>query len=52
MIIREPGKSRLFLNEKQKLDITKQIRPLVDEGIQILIEDGYTTLSGDRCIGF
>ena len=40
MIIREPGKSRLFLNEKQRLDIIKQIRPLVDKGIQILIEDG------------
>ena len=39
MIIRETGKSRLFLNEKQRLDIIKQIRPLV-ESIQILIEDG------------
>ena len=38
MITREPGKS--FLNEKAKLDIIKQIKPLIDEGTQILIDDG------------
>ena len=37
MITGEPGKP--FLNEKAKLDI-KQIKPLIDEGIQILIDDG------------
>ena len=39
MILRYPGKSSLFLKEKQRLDIIKQIRPLVDEGIQILLDD-------------
>ena len=40
MIVREPGKSRLLSNEKEQLDITKKLRPLVDEGIQILLDDG------------
>ena len=40
MILRDPGKSRLFTDERQRLDIIKQIRPLVDEGIQILLDDG------------
>ena len=33
MILGESGKFRLITEEKQKLDIIKQIRPLVDEGI-------------------
>ena len=40
MILGESGKSRLITEEKQRLDIIKQIRPLVDEGIQILLDDG------------
>ena len=40
MFTREPGKSELLPNEKEKLDIIKQIKPLIDEGIQILINDG------------
>ena len=40
MILRDPGMSRLFTDERQRLDIIKQIRPLVDEGIQILLDDG------------
>ena len=40
MILGESGKSRLINEEKQTLDIIKQIRPLVDEGIQILLDDG------------
>ena len=40
MITREPGKSKPLLNKKEKLDIIKQIRPLIDEGVQILIDDG------------
>ena len=30
----------LITEEKQRLDVIKQIRPLVDEGIQILLDDG------------
>ena len=40
MILGESGKSRLITEEKQSLDVIKQIRPLVDEGIQILLDDG------------
>ena len=40
MILGESGKSRLITEEKQRLDVIKQIRPLVDEGIQILLDDG------------
>ena len=40
MILGESGKSRLITQGKYKLDIIKQIRPLVDEGIQILLDDG------------
>ena len=40
MFTREPGKAKLLPNEKEKLDIIKQIKPLIDEGIQILIDDG------------
>ena len=41
MILGESGKSRLITEGKFKeLDIIKQIRPLVDEGIQILLDDG------------
>ena len=40
MIVREPGKSRLLSNEREQLDIIKQLRPLIDEGIQILLDDG------------
>ena len=40
MILGESGKSRLITEGKYKLDIIKQIRPLVDEGIQILLDDG------------
>ena len=39
MIIKESGKSRLFLDEQERLNVIEQIRPLFDEGIQILIED-------------
>ena len=40
MILGESGKCRLITEEKQRLDIIKQIKPLVDEGIQILLDDG------------
>ena len=40
MIIREPGKSGLLPNEREQLDIVKQLRPSIDEGIQILLDDG------------
>ena len=40
MILGESGKSRLITEGKYKLDIIKQIRPLVDEGIQILLDNG------------
>ena len=40
MVLGKSGKSRLITEGKYKLDIIKQIRPLVDEGIQILIDDG------------
>ena len=39
MILGETGKSRLITEEKQRLDVIKQIRPLVDEGIQIFVDD-------------
>ena len=45
MIHGESGKSRLITEEKQRLDVIKQIRPLVDEGIQILLDDGIFALS-------
>ena len=37
MIIREPGKFRLFLNEKERLDIIKQITPLVNVEMDITL---------------
>ena len=40
MILGESGNSRLITEGKYKLDIIKQIRSLVDEGIQILLDDG------------
>ena len=40
MILGESGKSRLITEEKQRLDVIIQIKPLVDEGIQILLDDG------------
>ena len=40
MILGESGKSRLITEGKYKLDIIKQIRSLVDEGIHILLDDG------------
>ena len=40
MILEKSGKSMLITEEKQRLDVIKQIRPLVDEGIQILLDDG------------
>ena len=40
MILGESGKSMLITEEKERLDIIKQIRPLVDEVIQILLNDG------------
>ena len=40
MILEESGKSKLITEKKQRLDVIKQIRPLVDEGIQILLDDG------------
>ena len=40
MLLGGSGKSRLITEENQRLDIIKQIRPLVDEGIQILLDDG------------
>ena len=40
MILGESGKSRLITEERQRLDVIKQIRPLVDKGIQILLDDG------------
>ena len=40
MILGESGKSRLITEGKYKLDIIKQIRLLVGEGIQILLVDG------------
>ena len=40
MILEKSGKSMLITEEKQRLDVIKQIRPLVDEGVQILLDDG------------
>ena len=40
MIPEKSGKSMLITEEKQRLDVIKQIRLLVDEGIQILLDDG------------
>ena len=40
MILGESGKYRLITEGKYPLDIIDQIRPLVDEGIQILLDDG------------
>ena len=40
MICGKSGKSMLITEEKQRLDVIIQIRPLVDEGIQILLDDG------------
>ena len=40
MILEKSGKSMLITEEKQRLDVIKQIRPLVDEGTQILLDDG------------
>ena len=39
MIPEQSGKSVPIAEEKQRLDVIKQIRLLVDEGIQILIDD-------------
>ena len=39
MIPEQSGKSVTIAEEKQRLDVIKQIRLLVDEGIQILIDD-------------
>ena len=39
MIPEKSGKSMLITEEKQRLDVIKQIRLLV-EGIQILLDDG------------
>ena len=40
MIPEKSGKSVLITDEKQRFDVIKLIRLLVDEGIQILIDDG------------
>ena len=40
MIPEKSGKSVLITEEKQRFDVIKQIRLFVDEGIQILIDDG------------
>ena len=52
MILGESGKSRLITEEKQRLDVIKQIRPLVDEGIQILLDDGILPYHEIRCLSF
>ena len=40
MLTLKAGETRLLPNEREKLCIIKQIKPLVDEGINILIDDG------------
>ena len=52
MIIREPGKSRLLPNEKERLAIIKQIRALVNEGVQILVLDDVLSFHEAEVLAF